>query len=526
MGRFSLLHNIVIGARKSTLAKLQAYSVGSEMAKLFPQYKIEYKFQESAGDKDLTSPLWKMEGKGVFTRDLQVELIENRIHCIVHSWKDLDLEEREETEVISVLPREDQRDLLLFKRSVWNGKPPEKLIFCTSSPRREFNLAEFLPSYLPSRYKNSQISFEPIRGNIQTRIKKFLEGNSYSGLIVAKAALDRLLLAPSEFKGLVPEDDYKEFVLIADQLRSYLDQSLPMILPLSANPNAPAQGALAVEFLKSSKEFKTIFSKLTDRPTSECTIEERKILGKFGGGCHQKIGVAIQEKSYGKVQFLRGLTDSGIKLSEMGIQSRSKKSFAREEVWPPEGKILPRSRKRINSNIPANKDLFIARSFALPQESIGTTWNQDPTKTVIWTAGLSTWRDLAEQDLWVHGSTDSLGESEPSFLDNILGRELDFVKLTHKDSPPDNGNYPIHATYEVGEPEIPEDFDPTPIKAAYWRSGTEFDSVTKKFPELRDVTHYSGVGSTLEHIKKNGLEVEAFLSLSDWLNHISNVRNS
>ena len=173
MGRYTLDNLIRIGSRKSVLAKIQAYMVGSALQKFHSHLQISYHFQESAGDKDITSPLWKMPGKGVFTRDLQMELIENKIDCIVHSWKDLDLEDRIETEVLSVLQREDQRDVLLFKKSIFENPTPS-LIFCTSSPRREYNLRNFFPLHLPKRLQNLPISFYPIRGNIQTRIRTFL----------------------------------------------------------------------------------------------------------------------------------------------------------------------------------------------------------------------------------------------------------------------------------------------------------------------------------------------------------------
>lgn len=568
MGRFSLLSKLVLGARKSTLAKLQAYAVGTRLSDLNPGLEVEYRFQESAGDKDLTSPLWKMEGRGVFTRDLQEELVAGRIQCIVHSWKDLDLQERPETEVVSVLPREDQRDILLFKRTVWEGSVPSELVVCTSSPRREFNLGTFLPEYLPARYRNTPLRFEPIRGNIQTRIRKFLEGD-YSGLIVAKAALDRLLTAPQEFAGKIPQDDQKEFEDTAGLIRSYLDRCLVMVLPLSINPNAPAQGALALEYLRSMPELEPVFSRLTDPSTRDCTIAERKILGQFGGGCHQKIGVAIIDRSFGRVEFLRGLTDSGLKLDAKTLTVHTDNradgnnvphatetasdfaSFLPEEVWPIPSQNNEKARTRIHTALP-DKDLFVARGFALDAKSVGipNTGNDSaevreevveevreelrldiqkeirkeffhPAKRVLWTAGLKTWKELADQDLWVHGTTDSLGETEPVLLDIVLGRKVDLVKLTHEASValesenPDG--YPALATYRVDHALPPQDFDPSRIRAAFWMSGSEFDWAVGKYPQLRDVVHFSGVGSTLHHIRKQGYTVHPVLSYKDWI---------
>lgn len=111
---------------------------------------------------------------------------------VIHSWKDLDLEGHPDTTIIGVLDRADQRDVLLWKKSSLSKYSPSVLKIHTSSPRREYNLRKFLSFSLPSRYTNSSLVFLPIRGNIQTRIRKWKESDS-DGLVLAKAALDRLL---------------------------------------------------------------------------------------------------------------------------------------------------------------------------------------------------------------------------------------------------------------------------------------------------------------------------------------------
>jgi len=299
VGRYTLANLIRIGSRKSVLAKIQAYMVGSALQKIHPHLRISYHFQESLGDKDITTPLWKMPGKGVFTRDLQMDLLENKIDCIVHSWKDLDLEDRIETEVLSVLQRDDQRDVLLFKKSVFET-PSQSLVFCTSSPRREYNLRDFFSDHLPKRLQNLPFSFYPIRGNIQTRIKTFLEGD-YSGLIIAKAALDRILRAQEE--DFLPTDELSELQTVCTFIRRSLRECLFSVLPLSYDPNAPAQGSLAVEIFKNNSELHSLFSTLTHLESLGSTTKERKILSFFGGGCHQKIGVAVQKYPFERYAF-------------------------------------------------------------------------------------------------------------------------------------------------------------------------------------------------------------------------------
>lgn len=94
-------------------------------------------------------------------------------------------------------------------------------------------------------------------------------------------------------------------------LREYLGQLDWMVLPLAVNPNAAAQGALAIEILKSRPDLKEIFTAINDVETYTCAQQEREVLASFGGGCHQKIGIAVLQRPYGRVQILKGLTTAG-----------------------------------------------------------------------------------------------------------------------------------------------------------------------------------------------------------------------
>ena len=84
-----MLPELIIGSRKSSLAKFQSYLVASRLKNKFPELQIKFRFIDSQGDRDQTTALWKMEGKSVFTQDLHADLIAGNINCIVHSLKDL-----------------------------------------------------------------------------------------------------------------------------------------------------------------------------------------------------------------------------------------------------------------------------------------------------------------------------------------------------------------------------------------------------------------------------------------------------
>ncbi|MFN9069193.1 MAG: hydroxymethylbilane synthase, partial [Bdellovibrionales bacterium] len=177
-----------ISSRKSDLARIQAYQVGEAIKAHHPNLEIIYQFRSSLGDQNQEDPLWKMPSKGVFTEDFKKDLLSGEADLVVHSWKDLPTAMGDETHIACTLPRADSRDLLLFKK-ISLGKGHLNLL--SSSPRRSWNLTPLLAQLMP--FKVSKLDFSIVRGNVQTRIRKLLENPEADGLIVAKAALDRLL---------------------------------------------------------------------------------------------------------------------------------------------------------------------------------------------------------------------------------------------------------------------------------------------------------------------------------------------
>src|SRR6266849_6042560 len=228
---------VTIASRRSELARIQAYQVGDALRFGAPLIEISYSFHESLGDRNQNDPLWQMPEKGVFTQDFREGLLRGAFDMVVHSWKDLAIEDDTETEIAATLPRADARDLLLVPGSRW----PEivrtgAMSILTSSPRRGYNLNSFLRSALPAQLR--ELNLIDVRGNVPTRVRKLFQLDA-DGLIVAKAAIDRLL-----------EAEQDEFVDTRVELRRALSQCLWMVLPLSANPSAPAQGALAIEIAR------------------------------------------------------------------------------------------------------------------------------------------------------------------------------------------------------------------------------------------------------------------------------------
>ncbi|MNK83403.1 Porphobilinogen deaminase [compost metagenome] len=483
-----------ISARKSDLARLQAYMVGETLQSQNPSLQIEYKFKESLGDKNLTDPLWKLPEKGVFTEDFYGELIRGETDMVVHSWKDLPTEFKADTKIVATLPRADQRDLLLIKKSNIPALRQKKTLrVFSSSPRREYNLKGFLKTHLPLGLED--VSFESVRGNILTRVRKLIESTEVDGLIVAKAALDRLLSAP-----------HPEFAEGKTALRAYVDQLNWVVLPLSVNPNAAAQGALAVEIASHRQDLQGLLSQINDEATFTCAQKERDMLASFGGGCHQKIGVAVLARPYGQITWLRGETDQGrILLENTLTQKKVPPRFAAAQLWSerPESQ-----RTETKVELPSGKAYFVARAEAWPDSF--------QTEEIVWTAGLKTWQKLASKGIWVHGSSESLGEQEEARVDELAGKKTAWVKLSHQEGSQEQG-LPTVATYSLS---FQHDVDSFKGKEFFfWSSGTQFLEAIKTSPELTNKYHACGPGNThkmISAVLKKPDHLFIFLDSDDW----------
>ena len=493
---------VTIASRRSDLARIQAYQVGDALLATHPQLEINYSFHESLGDKNLTDPLWKMPEKGVFTQDFREGLLRGDFDLVVHSWKDLAIEVDPETEIVGTLPRADARDLLLVRRDRWDEVQRSGVMsILTSSPRRAYNLEPFLRDALPANI--NEIRFENVRGNVQTRVRKMLEQN-VDGLIVAKAAIDRLLSASQP-----------QFAETRSFLRESLSQCRWMVLPLSANPSAPAQGALAIEISRKRNDMRELIAPLNCSDTYTAVEHERAILRGHGGGCHQKIGVSVLRREFGEVTFLRGLTDDGIVLNSRSVEkSRTMVHKAPlEQLWPlNESEARVFKSEAIDVSPPAaDSALWISKADALPENwEIGS-------QQIVWTAGLQTWKRLAGRGVWVNGSADSLGEHEQARIETIVGSEIKWVKLTHDRGY--EGDMPTLATYRL----VPRNdkLDLAGRTHFFWKSGSSFEYALSRNPELKEMTHYCGPGNTQRVLRQHGIEPIVFLDHDQWLKEMS-----
>ncbi len=495
---------LVLAARQSDLARLQAYETGIALqkaaGKIGKKLDIEYRFRSSLGDQRGDDPLWKMPEKGVFTEDFLLDLESGKVDLVVHSWKDLPVAERPSTVIAATLARADVRDVILIRRDHWearkSGSESGPFRVLTSSPRRTYCLAEVLKWALPwSQTKGGQpeIEFLPVRGNIATRVSKIGQAHA---LVVAKAALDRLLDS-AKYQSLDPV-----FGQSAADLRTAIAQLDFVVLPLSVSPTAAAQGALAIEVRRDHKELLELCRLVDHSADRECVEEERRILASYGGGCHQKIGVTILDRTYGRVKFLRGLTDAGIRLESLGISDTKKRKFSLGKVWSGEGirvERIPLPLEQVLANVKKQHALqnqlgyFVSRNEALP---IGL----ETEGAYVWAAGLATWRKLTSRGIWVHGSSEGLGEEERPNLDVLAACPVQWLRLTHQEAIENHGGVGSYtARYQLTEVGLLKD-----AEVYHWKSSGHFEAVLRAHPEVFKpycALHAVGPGRTLKYVR-------------------------
>ena len=495
-------------SRKSDLAVIQAREFSEYLQSKYPFVEIEFLTRSTSGDKDLKTPLSEMPTEGVFTNDLRDELINNKCDLIVHSWKDLPIEVGDKTKIAATLKRADKRDILFLKKN--KTMDSNKITILCSSPRRQYNLENFIKNYLPQKF--DKVNFENIRGNIPTRFKKFLENTHSDGFIVAKAAIDRLLL-----------NNYSEFNQLKTTLKKYINECLWSVLPLSINPCSPGQGALAIETRIKDNKLNDILKDINVTEDYSNVTEERSILKNYGGGCHQKIGVSYISHKLGTVVSKRGEDENGNHFESWDLVNSKNFNFSCNninEIYPEDLKSYKIfSRKQLNENISdvsnlENKCIYISRISSI-QDDVKLRSNN-----VIWVSGLRTWKNLAEKGMWVNGTSDGLGEDFEKNINSLTN--FPWVKLTHSDSPDSSIKNKIE-TYRL-EP-IGFEIDIQKKKYFYWMSSSAFKATTEKYPEIIKKYHFCGPGNTYKEIFKIlGEDKNLFVELSydSWKNKLLN----
>jgi hydroxymethylbilane synthase len=246
---------IRIGSRKSQLALVQTYWVKDQLQKAFPNRAFEVHTMSTQGDKILDVALAKIGDKGLFTKELEVGMINGDIDFAVHSLKDLPTRLPEGLMLGCVTERENPADALVVHEQYKDKQLetlPEGAVVGTSSLRRLAQLRHHFP----------HLSFKDVRGNLNTRLAK-LDAGEYDALILAVAGLERLSMSDR------------------------IHQAIPAEISL----HAVGQGALGIECRADDAEILELLKALQHQPTADRCYAERAFLRELEGGCQVPIGV-------------------------------------------------------------------------------------------------------------------------------------------------------------------------------------------------------------------------------------------
>jgi len=481
-------------SRASELATLQARLVSDALRSRWPSLEVDLSTRSSAGDRDRHTALWQAEEKGLFTQDLSQALIDGSADAVVHSWKDLPVAPHPGTTVAATLERADPRDVLLLRRDVVDAAP-SALRILTSSPRRSWQIGQSLAPLLP--WPVATVATVAVRGNIPTRLAKLVFGEGH-GLVVAKAALDRLLSTDAD-------------AATASAMRTALAECRWMALPINLFPTAPAQGALAVEVALDRTDVVAAVATIDHAPTRRAVLAERAVLTAAGGGCHEAIGATVRERDYGTITSVRGQLPSGHARIVWSLDAVGDLPPMTDEdhIWPRRAERQLATRQRLGAvTLPADASgLLVARAEAWPQGlAAGET-------QVVWAAGVRTWEKLAAQGVWVHGCAEGLGDEEAPAVDALAGGPLRWYRLTHNASDlPD-----AVATYAVSQT-LPDSL--AMRTHFFWTSGSQFRAALERYPQIRDGWHASGPGRTARIIRETldtGTRRAIWLDYEQWL---------
>jgi len=245
------IKNITIASRESPLAMWQAEHIKSKINQLHPEIIINIKGFKTQGDILLNQSLATIGGKGLFIKELEQALLAKNADLAVHSMKDLPMDIPDNFKLIAITKREDPRDAFISNNFNSLSDMPKGSIIGTSSLRRQ--------SQIKAKYP--YLIIEPLRGNLQTRLRK-LDEAQYSAIILAAAGLIRLGLK--------------------NRIKEYLDTAISI--------PAVGQGALGIEILAGNEELNEILVKLNDDDTSRCVLAERLVSKSLAGSCTVPLG--------------------------------------------------------------------------------------------------------------------------------------------------------------------------------------------------------------------------------------------
>ncbi len=485
--------------RSSRLSLLQIDIVKQKIQSAFPKLQVEVIARSSRGDELQEIPLHTVEGSDFFTQDIFDALENGEADIAVHSLKDMSSEHFFGKNRFAVVDRDDTRDVAIFNNDINDKiKNGETIIIGTCSPRREEMATVFLKKALPQLHTEIKIETKPIRGNVETRLRK-LNNGEYDATILATAGLNRLLKSNEDIS-LIKE-------LLADKKL--------MLLPLIECVPAPCQGAIVAEAHHLNVKAIEVLKKINDQQLFSDCFNEKKDAVKYGAGCIQKFGVITlhtKNENYlyaaGKdaegTEFVKWnpLPDEKFNTASMYSSTDLMKAFFNYEWSKEEIKIQ-------------EAVVFVANYKALQGPSIINLENK-----IIIASGTKTGFELAKLGYWVTASADAMGFEFllSSLKMPLLNIEVNSICILTHDSAAirwRQKGYNAVSNYRL-IPKLNNEVEKI-ISAAdsvFWSSYSQFEFYGKYAKP--DVKHLCAGGETAELLKQSGIEPIIFPTIKSF----------
>jgi len=304
---------ITVGTRGSQLSLIQTETVVGRLRKLFPDLEVETKVIKTTGDLEAEVPLYQIQAKGIFEKEIDRSILEGHVDFAVHSMKDVPTVQPPGITIAAVPRRESPRDVLMSREDLRLEDLPSGAVVGTSSPRRRAQVT----------YVRPDLRVEPVRGNVDTRVRKLKEG-PYDALILAEAGLRRL------------------------GLQSYISQRLSV---RDFTP-APGQGALAVVAREDDTETVRLLKQVNHPASMAETLAERALSRELEGGCQIPLGALGRVEGSTLTLYASVLSPDGrmrMEFSQSGAASSPEELGSRvaHEISRKTGDLIERWRRTL-----------------------------------------------------------------------------------------------------------------------------------------------------------------------------------
>ena len=249
---------LTVGTRGSKLARMQTDRVLQQLKRAHPDIEFKLKIIKTLGDKEHGKPLFTIDCKGIFEKEIDQQVVKGKVDFAVHSLKDVPIVEQQTGTVLAAIPKRDsQNDVFISKGKVPLNALAKGAVVGTGSLRR---MAEI-------KFLRPDLDVQPIRGNVDTRINKVRKGE-LDGIVIAEAGLERMNLT----------------------------NEITERLPLEQFPSAAGQGALAIVAKEDSTDVIGLLQAVENKATRAEITAERSLVLQLEGGCRVPIGAVGRAK--------------------------------------------------------------------------------------------------------------------------------------------------------------------------------------------------------------------------------------